>query len=130
MNDSKANGEAVTVPTTIFVCTSCRAAGQEVEPSADRAGVQLHESLAGAAAGKEDVRVVAVGCLGVCTRPVTIALAAPGKWTFVYADFAADSAESLLACARLFGEADGGRVPKHIRPEAMLKGIISKTPPL
>ena len=129
MNDFKAKPEAV-APTTILVCTSCRAAGQDPEPRAERAGVQLHESLAAAALGATDVRVVAVECLGVCTRPVTIALAAPGKWTFVYADFAAGSVESLLECARLFGAADGGRVPKHIRPEAMLKGIISKTPPL
>jgi predicted metal-binding protein len=116
-----------THPTTVLVCTSCRREGDAEE--APRAGARLHDALAAAAGTRDDIRVVGVECLSVCKRPVTIGFAAADKWTYVYGDFAPETAEEILATAALYGAASDGLIPWKSRPAAFKKGVVARIPP-
>jgi predicted metal-binding protein len=121
-------GQVSEPETTVYVCTVCRAKDDpEVRP-----GHALLEAL-GARLTAEDRAIVAaepVECLGVCSRPCTVAMAARGKWTYVLGDFdnVAD-VDDLIEAARRYTASETGLVPKKDRPDAMRKGIISRTPP-
>ena len=118
--------------THIYVCVSCRAAGQPLEPREERAGFQLFADLA-AHQGAQDaaIRLVPVECLSVCKRPCTVSFAAPGKWTYVYGDLSASaSAATILAGAKLYAAAADGIIPWKQRPDAMKKGVVARVPPL
>ena len=115
-----------TEPTTIHVCVNCRAAG-ETAPQGARAGAALMAELALEA--DASVAIVPVECLSVCKRPCTIALSAPGKWTYVYGDFSAASAAEILAAAALYADAPEGLIPWAQRPVALKKGVVARIPP-
>jgi predicted metal-binding protein len=111
---------------TIYVCASCRAAGEVDETP--RAGARLATALEQAARDSA-LTVVPVECLSVCRRPVTIGFAAPGKWSYVFGDFAPDAADAILAAARQFAAAPNGLIPWRERPEALKRGVIARLPP-
>lgn len=117
-----------TVQTTVYVCTVCRAKDDpEVRP-----GQALLEAF-DARLSPEDRAIVAaepVECLGVCSRPCTVAMAARGKWTYVLGDFdSVDHVDDLVESARRYSASENGLVPKKDRPNAMRKGVVSRTPP-
>lgn len=114
--------------TTIYVCTNCKAA-EDTSPK--RAGARLMTALEGAiAASGANVRLEGVECLSVCKRPCTIAFSAPGKWTYVYGDFASDgSLKTILEGAALYSATDDGLIPWKLRPDALKKGVIARLPP-
>ena len=70
--------EAASPAATVLVCVTCKS---EEGP----AGVALYGALA-ARLVDEDIALSPVECLSVCKRPCTVALAAPGKWTYVVGD--------------------------------------------
>ena len=114
----------------IHVCVSCREPG---DVSAERPGKRLYEALRHAAALRSSVpKIVPVECLSVCKRPCTIGFAAPGKWTYVYGDFAAGEAqaEAILDAAALYAQAPDGIIPWRQRPDALKKGVVARIPPL
>ena len=117
-------------PTRVYVCTNCRAEGEPPEPRDQRAGARLCAALTAAAGSDPDIQVMPVECLSVCKRPVTVGLASAGKWTYVYGDFATDSAEALLACACLFAEAPDGLIPWKQRPDVLKRGVVARLPPV
>ena len=113
-----------TQPVTLHVCLSCRAADDD---DACRAGARLHASLADRLEGRGDIRLSGVDCLSVCKRPVTVAFAAPDKWTYVTAD-AADPDEVIDAAER-YAASDDGRVPWRERPSLLKSGLVARIPP-
>jgi len=122
-------------PVTIHICTSCRAEGEALEPREARAGSRLHAALTDAAGqdGAPSVRIIPVDCMSVCKRPVTVGFSAPGKWTYVYGDFANEpmdvSAATILDGAARFAATDDGLIPWKERPQALKKGVIARLPP-
>ncbi len=74
--------------------------------------------------------MVPVECLSNCTRGCTVALRAPGRWTYVYGNLDA-SLVGVLAdgVARYVATADG-LVPWRERPEHFRKNCIARMPPL
>lgn len=112
----------------IVVCTACR------DPSdADvRPGARFLDALRARLAERAlDLTVEGVECLAVCKRPATIALAAPGKWTYVIGDLdAATQIDDVIDSALRFGESENGIVAWKDRPVCFRKGVISRTPPL
>ncbi len=120
--------------TVLSVCTTCRAAGDTAEP---RAGARLLAALR-AEADREPVpglRIEGAECLSVCKRPCTVAVASPGRWTYVYGDFdalerAEESARTILAGLRNYQKTPDGLVPWRERPEAFRKGVVARIPPL
>ena len=94
-------------------------------------GPGLFEALAERLSSEPGVALKAVECLSVCKRPCTVALAAPGKWTYVVGDLDRDShLEDILVAARRYAASREGIVPWRERPLSFRKGVVSRTPPL
>ena len=94
-------------------------------------GPGLFEALGERLASEPDVALKPVECLSVCKRPCTVALAAPGKWTYVVGDLnCASHLEDIVAAARRYAASSDGIVPWRERPLSFRKGVVSRTPPL
>jgi predicted metal-binding protein len=109
--------------TTVFVCVTCRGpAGED-----DRPGRRLFDALT----GEPGVTAQPVECLSVCKRPCTIALAAPGKWTYLIGDLNAETAKAdIIAMTARYGETADGIVPWRERPTSFRKGVVARVPPV
>jgi predicted metal-binding protein len=116
----------------LYVCVTCRAAGtpdDEVRPGA-RLHRALAEALSKADARLPPVRLESVECLSVCKRPCTVAVAAPGRWTYVYGDLDPEtSVDSILDGLSRYGATANGIVPWRERPEIFRKGVVARIPP-
>ena len=114
---------------TIFVCVTCRHADQE----GVRPGRTLFDALEARLAGVADANVAlrSVECLSVCKRPCTLALAGPGKWTYVVGDLdTATNVDDVIDAALKFAATNDGLIPWRERPQSFRKGVISRVPPL
>ena len=108
----------------LLVCITCKS---EQGPK----GPALFAALEACLAGDPDIALKPVECLSVCKRPCTVALAAPGKWTYVVGDLEREShLEDIVAAARRYAASPEGIVPWRERPLSFRKGVVSRTPPL
>jgi predicted metal-binding protein len=110
--------------TTAFICVTCRGPAGD----GDRPGRALFEAII---ARRRDpgITVTPVECLSVCKRPCTIALAAPGKWTYVIGDLhPRDSVDEIIAMATRYDETPDGVVPWRERPQSFRKGVVARLP--
>ncbi len=108
---------------TLLVCVTCKS-------DAGQVGAALYDALSTRFAA-EAVALEPVQCLAVCKRPCTVALAAPGKWTYVVGDLdAREHVEDIVTAARRYAAAPHGLVPWRERPLPFRKGVVSRTPPL
>jgi predicted metal-binding protein len=114
---------------TIFVCVTCRHSDQE----SVRPGAKMFDAVQARLADREDgaVALRAVECLSVCKRPCTLALAAPGKWTYVVGDLDVDAnIDDVIDAALKFAATSDGLIPWRERPKSFRSGVISRVPPL
>ena len=114
---------------TLFVCVTCKYADEESE----RPGRVLFETLRTRLDGRAESNVAlrAVECLSVCRRPCTIALSAPGKWTYVVGDLGVEAnVDDIIEAAGKFAATSDGLIPWRERPLSFRKGVISRVPPL
>lgn len=119
--------------TTLFVCMTCKTQGMDVAPSDQpRAGARLLAAInAATSESSDDVAVVPVECLSNCNRSCTVAVASPGKWTFVLGALDPDlHADDVLAFARLHQAHEAGLPAWRQRPEYIRKNTIARVPPL
>lgn len=118
-------------PTTVFVCSTCRREGEAAEPKEVRSGARFLQRLQDEASAKSGlIEIVAVPCLSNCTRSCTIAVAAPGKWTYVIGNIDPEAQlTDVLAFARLHREHAEGLPVWRERPEYIRKNTIARTPP-
>ena len=125
---ARARGHArLSSDVTIRVCTTCRAEGEAEGP---RAGARLYDALC-QSRREGDPRIAGVECFSVCKRPCTISFSAPGAWTYVYGDFAAETdPQEIIAAARQFGAAPQGLIPWKERPTSLKKGVVARLPPM
>jgi predicted metal-binding protein len=116
---------------TIFVCVTCRHAEEEgVRPGAALFAA-LEARLAGPRPADIHVALRPVECLSVCKRPCTVALAGPGKWTYVVGDLDRDAnVDDIVEAALKFAATDDGLIPWRERPKSFRQGVISRVPPL
>ena len=115
---------AVRSPATLLVCITCKS-DQGV------LGAPLFDALSERLAGEPDIALRPIECLSVCKRPCTVALAAPGKWTYVVGDLTREAhIEDIVIAARRYAASPGGIVPWRERPLSFRKGVVSRTPPL
>jgi len=115
--------EAVPPAATVLVCVTCKSEQGTL-------GAALYDALE-ARLADGDIALRAVECLSVCKRPCTVALAAPGKWTYVVGDLSREAnVEDIVTAARRYAAAPDGLVPWRERPLPFRKGVISRTPPL
>ena len=70
-----------------------------------------------------------VECLGNCKRSCSVALSAPGCWTYVFGDLTPQSGAHVLIAADLLAHSADGLMPWRGRPEAFKRGMIARLPP-
>lgn len=115
--------------TEVLVCVLCRPAGASRD--APRAGRALYEAVQERAFIDElPFPIRAVECMSGCNRSCTVALQAPGKFSYFFGDLAADetSAAQVLACAQLHAASGDGFMPREARPERLRAGILARLP--
>jgi predicted metal-binding protein len=112
------------VAATLLVCVTCKS-------EAGTLGPDLFAALGERVGSDLGIALKAVECLSVCKRPCTVALAAPGKWTYVVGDLDRDlHLEDIVVGARRYAASPDGIVPWRERPLCFRKGVVSRTPPL
>jgi len=112
----------------VFVCVTCRKAGDDEE--GPRPGALLAAATAKAAHGT-GVTVIGVECLGNCSRSLSAAMRARDSWTYVFGGLdAANDAPALIAGAQLLMDAADGTLPWRGRPDVLKRGLIARIPPL
>lgn len=118
---------------TLHVCVTCREPGAAGDAPEDRPGARLARALADAVArgeGPPGLTVESVECLSVCKRPCTVAVSAPGRWTYIYGDLDPDtSAATILDGLARYATTPDGLVPWRERPDAFRKGVVARIPP-
>jgi predicted metal-binding protein len=114
---------------TLYVCTTCKGVG-DFDPEAERPGARLHLALTKAAT-PAGVTIKGVECLSACNSGCSVALSAPGKWTYVYGRLdPALHVPEILAGVALYAESSDGVVPWRLRPEVFRKQSLARVPPM
>src|SRR5215475_13964671 len=117
----------MTTAPTVYVCTTCKRAG---EPDTDpRPGALLAAATEHAAAGT-NVTVRRLRCLANCNRGPSAAMRCNGSWTYVFGGLDAANAEALIEGARLLAGAADGILPWRGRPDILKRGLIARVPPI
>jgi predicted metal-binding protein len=122
-----ANGAAVASAPVVYVCTTCRPAGEPDSPA--RPGAILAAATKAAAAGTE-VEVRPMRCLANCSRGPSAALRSNGSWTYVFGGLDVSCAQALVEGARMLAGAADGILPWRGRPLPLKRGLIARVPPL
>jgi len=127
LDNAVANRGAATAAPVVYVCITCKRAGDaDTEP---RPGALLAAATARAAAGTE-VEVRRLRCLANCTRGPSAAMRCNGSWTYVFGGLDATCANALIDGARLLARAADGILPWRGRPEVLKRNLIARVPPL
>ncbi len=118
---------------TLHVCITCRRGEEPLEPREGRSGHKMHQTLA-EAIEKGDAsafELVPVECLSGCKRSCTVALAAPGKWSYVIADLDPERhVPDILAFAAQYAAHPDGVPAWRERPEIVRRSVLARIPPL
>jgi predicted metal-binding protein len=114
------------LPVLVHVCVTCRREGDD--PEAPRQGSRLRDSLEGLLPA--GMRLQPVECLGNCKRSCTVALSAPGSWTYVFGDLTAESGPDIVTGASLLAHSTDGLMPWRGRPEPFKRSMIARIPPI
>lgn len=113
---------------TLHVCITCRA-GQSIEEGRPTPGSRLRDAIleAGVPVG---VNLVPVECLSACSQGCSVALSAPGRWSYVYGRLSDANAGDVVAGAAAYAAAPDGIVPWRARPEIFRKQSLARIPPI
>jgi len=122
-----AQSTASTAAPVIYVCITCRPAGEP--ESALRPGAELAAATAHAAAGTA-VEVRPMRCLANCARGPSAALRCNGSWTYVFGGLDTSCAAALVEGAQLLARAADGILPWRGRPAPLKRGLIARVPPI
>ena len=125
--------DRVNPPVTLHVCITCRRGEEPLEPRQGRSGHKMQAALAEAmqSGGASGVELVPVECLSGCKRSCTVALASPGKWSYVIADLdPAHHAGDILAFAKAYAAHPEGVPAWRERPEIVKRSVLARVPPL
>ncbi|MGA7072865.1 DUF1636 family protein [Bradyrhizobium sp.] len=113
---------------TLHVCITCRA-GQSLQEGETTPGARLHAAILGVGV-PEGVNVVPVECLSACNQGCSVALSAPGRWSYVYGRLSDANAPDVAAGAAAYATAPDGIVPWRQRPEIFRKQSLARIPPI
>ena len=113
---------------TLHVCITCRA-GQTLSDDEIRPGARLHAAIVEAGA-PDGVSIVPVECLSACSQGCSVALSAPGRWSYVYGRLSEAHAQDIVAGAAAYAASSDGIVPWRTRPEIFRKQSLARIPPI
>jgi predicted metal-binding protein len=92
-------------------------------------GARLHAAILGIGV-PDGVRLVPVECLSACSQGCSVALSAPGRWSYVYGRLSDANAQDVVAGAAAYAAAPDGIVPWRSRPEIFRKQTLARIPPI
>lgn len=118
---------------TLSVCLRCRD-GRERNDE-DRGGARFARIVAAAFAARRtmwrDIDLRGVRCMSQCKRPCTVALSAPGRFTYLFGDLDPHrDANAVLDLLPLYLCEPLGFMPRDRRPPPLRAGILGRIPPL
>ncbi|MFV0491375.1 MAG: DUF1636 family protein [Pseudorhodobacter sp.] len=113
---------------TLLVCSTCRA-GKPVPEGEAPPGERLARALC-AAPTPAGVTIRRVECLSACDHGCTVALSAPGRWSYVYGRMKEADAAEILSGAAAYADAPDGLVPWRARPMIFRKQSLARIPPI
>ena len=113
---------------TLHICITCRA-GQTIPEGEPTPGSLLYRAIVSVGAPPE-VNVVPVECLSACNNGCSVALSAPGRWSYVYGRLSETNARDVVAGAVAYAAAPDGIVPWRARPEIFRKQSLARIPPM
>jgi predicted metal-binding protein len=113
---------------TLHVCITCRA-GQTIPEGQPTPGTLLRDAIldVGVPPG---VTLVPIECLSACNQGCSVALSAPGRWSYVYGRLSEANAQDVVAGAAAYAAAPDGIVPWRTRPEIFRKQSLARIPPI
>ena len=120
---------------TLSICLRCRDGREDGNTDLDqRGGRRLAQAVADAfpdsAPARRGIRLRGVNCMSNCKRPCAIALSAPGCFTYLFGDLDPTlHVGDVLSVAAAYAEAEGGYLPRPVRPEVLRTGILGRIPP-
>ncbi len=112
----------------LHICMTCKA-GLPVSEDDPPLGAQLHAAIS-ALPQHEGVELIQVDCLSACNSGASVALSAPGRWSYVYGRMTPDNAADILLGAAAYARAPDGLVPWRERPVIFRKQSLARIPPL
>jgi predicted metal-binding protein len=118
----------VAMTVTLHVCITCRA-GQTLAEGETTPGKRLHAAILDAGL-PDGVSMVPVECLSACSQGCSVALSAPGRWSYVYGRLSEANAKDVIAGASAYAGAPDGIVPWRSRPEIFRKQSLARIPPI
>lgn len=119
--------------TTIIVCDTCRfAKDDKTAPDGRTGGEILAGEIERLAAGVAGIETRRQSCLMGCKRHCNVAVAAPGKTTYVLGEFApgAEAAQAVVDYARLHRDGETGQVPFKLWPQGVKGRFVARIPAL
>ncbi len=120
--------DTITPRATLAVCITCKREG--MLPDDPRPGARMFAALA-ALALPEGVTLRPVECLSACSQGCSVALQAPGKWSYIYGNLdPAAHAADIVHGAGLYAVSADGIVPWRDRPQVFRKQSLARVPPL
>lgn len=127
---------------TLFVCALCRFSEAERSRDGVSGGQYYLEQVKGALALplqgntaqpelSDAIHLHPVRCMAQCHQPCNVALAAPGKLTFIFSGLAPEDSATALAefCAQ-YAQSPDGRVPYNARSSVIREATAFVLPPL
>ena len=112
----------------LHICMTCKA-GLPVTEGELCAGAQLFDAIS-ALPVPDGVQIVPVDCLSACNTGASVALSAPGRWSYVYGRMTPENAADILLGAAAYALAHDGLVPWRERPVIFRKQSLARIPPL
>jgi predicted metal-binding protein len=116
----------------LHICTRCRRPGT-APGAASTDGRRLFDEVEAQLAALPDppaIRLNGIDCMSGCNRSCTIAVAAPGKPTYLFGDLLPEPgcAAQIIDLARLYRESEDGVLLRASRPPALRSGILARIP--
>ncbi len=121
----------ITPELEIYICGACRPKNASPD-NPERPGKDLAEQLQEAINTEhlnERFHVKIMQCMSVCSRPATVSLVAPGKFTFTVGDLDPKTAtQDIVTFAKLYASSEDGIPAWKDRPVSFQKGVVARTP--
>lgn len=120
---------------TLYVCVTCRDTASPIVADKPRPGRLLlsavERELANDGVAPEiALDLVPVECLSNCRGSCTVAVTAPGKWTYVIGGLDPDRhATDIVTFARQHQAHETGLPVWRERPEHIRKNVVARVPP-
>ena len=115
----------------IYICGACRPKNASPD-NPERPGKNLAKSLALALNSQglsERFHLKMMQCMSVCSRPATLSVVSPGKFTFTVGDLDPETTvEDVITFAKLYAASEDGIPAWSDRPKSFQDGVVARTP--